>query len=77
MRFSAKAGRILAISLLTAECFGISQPDLPQYLAKEIQDNPPTLKGLTPYPTHGPYSKRVAHVEIGPTRAGACSLLEL
>jgi hypothetical protein len=26
------------------------------------------IKGLTPYPTHGPYSRRVVRVEIGATR---------
>jgi hypothetical protein len=68
MGFSSRIGGILAVSLLTVGCSGSGGANSPPYLAKQIQENPPFTKGLTPYPTHGPYSRRVVRVEIGATR---------
>jgi hypothetical protein len=76
MGFSARIGQILAASLLTAACSASSGADSPQYLAKQIQESQ-HAKGLTPYLTHGPYSRRVKHVEINGTRDFAANDAQL
>src|SRR5579871_4490463 len=77
MRSWPSIGGISGISLLLAGCAGGGLPYSPQYLAKQIQDNPPVVKGLTPYPTHGPYSRRVLHAEMGGERDFAATDAQL
>lgn len=77
MRFAPGIWGILAISLLIADCSDSSKTNSPQYLAKLIHDNPPVIAGLTPYPTHGPYTRRVAHAEIGRVRDFAATDFQL